>query len=319
MKQDEKRNQQDPGELIRSAGRRPAIPEDDFASIKEATGTAWRQMVAAERSRSSRRRTIYAIAASLIVLLLGGWFWLSGTNPFGSAEIATVQFATGDLTVGDILTEGEDLEPSGLVALRMAGGQSVRIDGGTRLQLLSSSRLQLDLGALYVDSGPSVPAGAVIEVRTPLGIVREIGTQFEIRITGEAESMQVSVREGSVTIEQEAETISAARGEQLTLDREGLIARSTLATDAAHWSWVLDAAPALEIEGRTLGHYLDWVARETGWQIRYADEELERSAETILLHGTIEGMRPDESLGVILEGSGLYYLTEDGAVLIARP
>ena len=85
------------------------------------------------------------------------------------------------------------------------------------------------------------------------------------------------------------------------------------------WLWILEAAPPIEIEGRSLASYLEWVARETGWRIRYADRDLERSAETILLHGTIEGLRPDESLGVILEGSGLYHLTEDGAVLIVRP
>jgi hypothetical protein len=276
-------------------------------------------MVSDERRRRYRRRTFFAIAASLIVVLFGGWLWLSSTNPFGSAEIATVQFATGDFNIGDILSEGENLEPSGPVALRMAGGQSVRIDGGTRLELLTASRLQLDSGAVYIDSGPPATAGAAIEIVTSLGVVREIGTQFEVRIADEAESMQVSVREGSVSISRDSETLSAARGEQLTLDRQGLAARSALAADAAHWSWVLDAAPPLEIEGRTLADYLDWVARETGWQIRYADEDLARSAEKILLHGTIEGLRPDESLGVILEGSGLYYLTADGAVLIARP
>ena len=104
-------------------------------------------------------------------------------------------------------------------------------------------------------------------------------------------------------------------GEKLADDHINI----AVAPDGTEWLWVLEAAPAIDIDGRSLAFYLDWVARETGWQIRYADEALERSAETIVLHGTIEDLRPDESLSVILEGSGLYHLTEDGAILIVRP
>jgi hypothetical protein len=68
-----------------------------------------------------------------------------------------------------------------------------------------------------------------------------------------------------------------------------------------------------------LGTYLDWVARETGWQVRYADEELEQSARTIRLHGTIDGLQPNESIGMILQGSGLDYRNEEGAILVVRP
>ena len=65
--------------------------------------------------------------------------------------------------------------------------------------------------------------------------------------------------------------------------------------------------------------FLDWVGRETGWQLRYADEAIERSVATIRLHGTIEGLRPDESLDVILQGSGLDHRLEDGQILVIRP
>ena len=89
--------------------------------------------------------------------------------------------------------------------------------------------------------------------------------------------------------------------------------------DGPEWLWILEAAPALDIEGRSLASFLDWVSRETGWQVRYADEEIARSAQTISLHGTIEGLRPDESLGMILQGSGLDYRKDDGAVVVVRP
>jgi ferric-dicitrate binding protein FerR (iron transport regulator) len=262
---------------------------------------------------------IYALAACLLLLLLGGWWWLAGDDRAVLGDIANVELSSGDLTVGETLKKGDILEPAGRVAVRMVRGQSVRLDEGSRLLMLSESRLELERGAVYIDSGPSAPAGAATEILTPLGSVTETGTQFEVRLVDESDSVRISVREGGVSITTDEGSHAAVGGEQLTLGRDGSAERSALAPDAQQWFWVLETAPAIEIEGRSLASYLDWVARETGWRIRYADETLQRSAETILLHGTIEGLRPDESLGVVLEGSGLFYLREDGSVLIARP
>ena len=117
----------------------------------------------------------------------------------------------------------------------------------------------------------------------------------------------------------DGERHTTVRGEELTLKRDGSIARAEVEPVGPKWGWVLAAAPSLDIEGRSLGTFLDWVARETGWQVRYADESLEQSARAIRLHGTIEGLRPDESLRIILQGSGLDYRSENGAVVVFRP
>jgi ferric-dicitrate binding protein FerR (iron transport regulator) len=177
----------------------------------------------------------------------------------------------------------------------------------------------LEQGAVYVDSGPSAPADTGLEIVTSFGVVREVGTQFEVRLDGEADTLHVRVREGSVSVRWDGESDAADRGETLTLRRDGSIVRGAVEPDGPEWAWVLAAAPSLDIEGRSLDSFLDWVARENGWQIRYADGALERSAGTIRLHGTIEGLRPDESLQAILEGSGLDHRTEDGVVLVFRP
>ncbi len=309
----------DVGELIRSAGRRPEIPAEDLAAIKEAAATEWRKTVAAERGRRIRARAIYALAASLLIVLLGGWWWRSDRPLTAPMEIATVELSSGAIAVGGGLFEGELLEAIGLVTLRMTGGQSVRLEDGTRLRLISESLLELESGALYVDSDPSAVAGGKLEIDTPFGLVREIGTQYEVRISEETDSLRLSVREGSISIKTNGESHSAARGEQLILNSDGSVARAAVAPDGPEWQWVLEAAPALDIEGLSLSSFLIWISRETGWDVRYADEEIAASAQNISLHGTIEGLRPDESLGVILQGSGLDYRMEDGAVLIVRP
>ena len=64
--------------------------------------------------------------------------------------------------------------------------------------------------------------------------------------------------------------------------------------------------------------FLDWVARETALEVRY-HADIEASAPGIRLHGTIEHLRPDEALAVVLRGSGLDYRIEEGELLVLRP
>jgi hypothetical protein len=349
MKEDEKEpkpgsphEEAEEGNLIRSAGRRPAIPAADLATIKQAARDTWRETVRAKRTRELRLRSAYALAASLVLVILAGWWWLSGEVPPVVEEVATVELLTGrveavreteqgpgepiEIGVGDNLSDGVVLTTAtgadgspGRVAFRTGRGQSVRLDVGTQIRLLSSSRVRLEQGAIYVDSGPSTPEDAGLEIVTSFGTVREVGTQYEVRLDGETDTLQVRVREGSVSVRWDGESDGADRGETLTLRRDGSIVRGAVEPDGPEWGWVLAAAPSLDIEGRSLASFLDWVARESGWEIRYADGAIERSAGTIRLHGTIEGLRPDESLQAILEGSGLDHRTEDGVVLVFRP
>jgi ferric-dicitrate binding protein FerR (iron transport regulator) len=309
----------DIGELMRSAGRRREIPAEDLAAIKGAAKSEWRKTVAAARGRRFRARAICALAACVLIVLLGGWWWLADKPFTVPLEIATVELSSGEIGVGDAFFEGELIEAIGPVAVRMTGGQSVRLEDGTLLRFISGSLLELESGALYVDSDPTVVAGGKLEIGTPFGLVREIGTQYEVRISEETDSLRLSVREGSVSIRTNGESHSAARGEQLTLQSDGTVARATVALDGPVWQWVLEAAPAPEIEGQSLAFFLDWISRETGWEVHYADEEIAASALKISLHGTIEGLRPDESLGIVLQGSGLDYHRDDGAVVIVRP
>ena len=342
--EDEPEVQQTPREddvagLIRRAGRRPEISAEDLAAGRKVARAAWEEAVAGERARRWRRRGFYAIAASLLLVLLAGGWWMVSRPRGHLVVVATVEMSSGPIAAIDVaqdrpleigigaalsngvaLSTGPASEDSPvLLALRMAGGQSVRLHAGTKLRLLSESRLELLRGAVYVDSGPAVSERAELEIVTPLGVVREIGTQYEVHLGEGSETVRVRVREGRVSVSRNGESHDAGRGEELTVDSDGSVARRALRPDAPEWGWALAAAPAMEIEGRTLDAFLDWVARETGREVRYADEALARSAETIRLHGTIEGLRPDESLRMILQGSGLDHRgEEDGSILVVR-
>ncbi|MEE8139166.1 MAG: FecR family protein [Thermoanaerobaculia bacterium] len=331
--------------LLRRAGHRPAVPAEDLARIKEAAHDEWRKLVRTERERREgfRVRGVLALAASLLLALLLGWWWTTERAPAVPDLIATVELVKGairaegpanweregrlDLSVGDVLPIGAELEiaapgdgPSARMALRLTGGQSVRLDVDTKVRLVSSLRLELERGAVYVESGAAPLDGAAVEVLTAFGIVRDVGTQYEVRLgEGGVAGVRVRVREGTVSLRRGSESYPATRGEELTLRRDGSVIRGSVEPYGPEWAWVLAAAPSLDIEGRSLRSFLDWVSRETGWRIRFADEALEQSAADVLLHGTIEDLTPDQSLSVVLPGSGLSYRVQDGTLWVARP
>ena len=105
-------NDNDIGNLIRSAGRRRQIPEDELAALEATARGAWNEMVTAERRRKGRQRAALAIAATLLIAALGAWWW--GTNldvSDGTVEqIATLELSVGWVEADDIeILAGEDL------------------------------------------------------------------------------------------------------------------------------------------------------------------------------------------------------------------
>lgn len=319
-------------ELLSAAGPREPVPVEDLKEIRSAARDSWLEMARRERERSRFRRAVnvLAIAASLVLAITIGW-WLKPDGPVtGPAIVASVELLRGEVHFDGALVEGavelaagtvvettKTIDRSSGVAVRLSAGQSVRVDAGTRVRLVSGSSLELERGALYIDTVEAQMAA--VEISTPHGSVRDLGTQFEVRLgeAGEAE-LTVRVREGGVELDRGAEHHPAVAGEQLDL-LDGTLERSEVAPSSSVWGWILEVTPAMELDGATLAAYLDWVSRETGRELHYASESLAEAAETILVHGSIEGMTPEESLEVVLPGSGLGYEVENGSLVIERP
>ncbi len=206
----------------------------------------------------------------------------------------------------------------GRASLRLAGGVIVRLDVESRLRFASATVLDLERGALYVDTG-SGPHGGPIEVRTPLGTARDIGTRFAVRIVeADQTTLLVRVRDGAVLTQQRGRTYRTQAGQELALRRDGTAERRVIPAYGSEWEWVLAASPGFAIEGRTLREFLDWVSRETGWQIRFADASLADSATKIVLHGSVGELRPDQAPFAVLPGAGLKGEIADGTLVVRR-
>lgn len=220
---------------------------------------------------------------------------------------------------------------AGRASLRLPDGTVLRLDAGSRLRIDSPAALALDRGALYADTGDAGPSGQVasatgpapdaprLVVTTPAGTAHDIGTRFAVRLAEPAGSaLEVRVRDGAVALERDGRRWVAPAGEELVVDADGTPRRRPIDPYGPEWQWVLEAAAGYPIEGRTLGEFLDWVVRETGWRVRWADPALEATARTIVLRGGIGPLRPDQTPAVVLPGAGLEGELAGGTLVIRR-
>jgi ferric-dicitrate binding protein FerR (iron transport regulator) len=187
----------------------------------------------------------------------------------------------------------------GRAAFELADGVSLRVGEATEWQFRGPSRIELTAGTLYVDSGAGA-ASRGVEIATESGVVRDVGTQFEVRAL--SSGLRLRVREGLAELETAAgdRSVSTGAGEQLSIDARGAMQRRPIAADDAEWSWTQALATPPPLDGRSAFEVLTWIARETGKRLEFADAEVELRARSALLHGSSEGFLPLELLDVVI-------------------
>ena len=305
--------------LLSDAGPRAVLPGEDLGVIREAARAEWRRRYGARAARPRVAGWSPLAAAAAIVAAAAGLLWRARTAAPAAApppNVASVE-RTADGSrwqVGTVLPAGTDVttDPAGRLALRMIGGASARLDTGTRLTLASPTSIELAQGAVYVDTAGGEP----IAVRAPAGVVRPIGTQFEVRVADGV--TRVKVREGTVRLEGASETAHAAAGEDLVVAADGKLSRRPIPPFGPEWDWVLASAPVPPIEGMKVRKFLDWIARESGRRVELADAETAALADSVELHGSVAHLTPLDATGVVLASAGLEYRMSDGAIVISR-
>ncbi len=299
--------------LIQRAGRRIEPPDAAYAQV-------WTAASAAFRAKTTRRRDriqwLWAGAAAVLVvavtLVLRWTPPLAGHGELARAErvIGGVEVAAGarwrplaeaqtGLVAGTRIRTLED----GRAALRLADGESLRLDSGTEVMLDAPGRLYFERGTIYVDSGPRPSAGR-IEVVTSVGTARDIGTQFELQVADPV--LRLRVREGSVSIDHGGESLTGIAGEQIQIGGLG-VSRGEIEPDSEAWQWAESIAPTPDMDGRPAAELIAWVARETGRQVRYASATAEQRAASVILHGNIRHLGPLAALEAMLATTDLEF------------
>jgi ferric-dicitrate binding protein FerR (iron transport regulator) len=291
--------------LVRLAGRRPPVPEDAARRVREAVHDEW--MAAIGRRRRTRwigsAAAVAAAAVTIVVLRM---------MP-GSPETQPVPqriVVAGGQTNGAVIYSNDVYDvANGNTASLAWGTATLRLDGGTRVRIASANELTLDRGAVYVDSKQS---GVVIH--TPIGSVRDIGTQFEVRL--DADRMRVRVREGRIDLQHGGATHSAEAGVELDADARGGVTQHSIATRGGDWEWVVRAAPPIHLDGRTLSEVVASVTRDEGLRPVWFDDAAQNAA-SMRLHSDVP-LTPEEALDTALIASGLTSRTDGDRLIIKR-
>ncbi len=313
------------GRLIQLVGSRILVPHDRMERVKPVVYSLWKDRVQIRKKR--KRLLVWSglVAAAIIAFLVVSIRLLTQQEPIVHQNtIAVLERVVGSVRLqngrqiqqGIALVPGEDIytEQSGYAGLHLSSGTSVRMSSSTRLRFLSKNRILLQEGKIYVDSGEhNVADGNGIVIQTNLGVVQELGTQFEV---SKGNNLRVRVRQGHVEMIHHNQKEIASVGIELTSSKESIIRRTT-SIYGTDWEWILKVSPAFHLDGSTLSEYLNWVSRETGWRIWYAEEQLAKTAPKIVLHGSTGNLHADKTPAVVLPACGLQYRFSDGLLIIS--
>ena len=235
-------NDEDIQRVLKAAGMRERAPADVEREMREHLRQEWREIVA-ERRSLRLRWSGFAIAAGILVAAFG--FWLAGLQPGAPVgPVATVAVALNDVRVksgwlqswqpavaGQTLAAGESLKTGAhaRAAISMPGIASARLDHDTLIRLASPDLLIIERGALYVDAGVELPGDSQLAVETPSGVVRHVGTQYEVRLEGS--DVRLRVREGRIEWRSNSGNFERGQaGEQLVIAADGAVRRRASVT-----------------------------------------------------------------------------------------
>src|SRR5262245_57958533 len=194
--------------LVRMAGSRAVGDAEGIRRVRDAVHDAWQESIL--RRARLRRRTLGAVvlataATVVVVVALARRPAPPTPAPAPTQAAARLTAATGPigrlddsraaLRVGDAAMVGAAFETGSgaLAAFALTGGGELRMNEGTVVSFAGVREIKVDRGAIYLDSGPT--SGSLV-VRTPVGVVRDLGTRFEIGLVDG--SWRVRVRDGLV-------------------------------------------------------------------------------------------------------------------------
>jgi ferric-dicitrate binding protein FerR (iron transport regulator) len=317
---------------LRASGRRPQPSAAGTARAYAQAQQEWQRVVSSSLRRQRARRAGWA--AGLLAASIAGAAIIFGVHRTVQApeRLAIVLRIQGNASVtapGSTMTAlldaasvaaGSTLEtaPDGRVALQLTGGESLRLDRGTRLAVIDATSMRLERGRIYVDSG-SHAGRRSIRIRTPLALLTDVGTQFQTEWREGV--LRLRVREGTVSVGEsglapKAGTIVAGQVMSLHQDRTRSLERADGFGPA--WAWIADIAPGPGGDEHRLEPILQWICRELGCRLHYADARTRELVSAVMLDGSLEGLSPEQAFEVVQRITKFRYRMEAGELNVGR-
>lgn len=314
--------------ILKFAGRREPVNHERATRVEKAVDRRWRAMLDRRRLLRRRRDMAWAgaaVAAAAAVMALIAWLPRFGIEAPKVATVVNVLGAPSAGTRGRPLTalsRGVELDAGSTIethrgeaaALVLRSGHSLRLAADTRIRI-ETDALILDGGSVYLDAGSNHHA-IPIDVRSAIATVRENGTQYLVSLADN--TLEVSVREGSVAVLRGPDVETARAGEMLQLQPTGRPQRFSIPTYGERWDWVTELVSAPVLDGLKLSEFLDWLAREQGWRLDYESPDVAQDAAAVELHGSVEGLSGEEALAAVMTSTGWRYHLQDGRLRIGE-
>ncbi len=314
----------DIGRLLKFAGAREPVPDERLQRAQKKVRAHWQQVVADQQPlKPSQRFNIIAVAASFVLVVATALVLWNHYHVPAIELLASVERVLGEIEIRDEVAHKNTTiiantpivtDDNSRIALRMSGGQSLRIDTSSHVILHSPNHISLEAGAIYIDTAFAETEEPIL-VSTPLGTAQDIGTQFQIRVIGML--MVVGVRTGLVEVSQPGgQSHSINRGHFVKLDASGKSGQYPIQPDDPSWAWIETVAPEFDIQGASLEQYLRWYAHERGVNLVWADAASEASAGAALLAGSIADASLDEGLMLVKQVAPFEHRLSSGTLWV---
>jgi len=328
--------------LMKLAGERPEIPlsvesrvyhqvqqewkrttvEPSAEKVYEKVHKTWRRE--SLRGRVLRWLVPAGVAASAAVALtITAMMIVSQPEPPVAQVAGTISRVVGadslksehpegsSVHAGEIISTG----PGEGVSLLLARNESLRIDENTELRIDAADQFSLLGGRVYADTGQFVYREGGLKIETEFGLVTDVGTQFSVAMRDD--TLDVAVREGRVDVQNDSDRYAARMGERLTLTQGEGGTIAVLDTHDDYWDWVAELTPAFDMTNKSLLDFLKWAARETGRDLQFESDESRMFAMRTDVHGSVDGLTPEEALEAILATTSVRYQLADDKIVIA--
>ncbi len=305
--------EQDLEALLGGVAPRPEPPEDVRERVFAAAHSEWR------RYKRRRWRVPVGIAAAALLALSAALLVVERTPADVRVRVADTSglWVAGTLhdRQGEALTLAPDtvLEADGNSRLVTDAGVEVRLRAGTRITWVEPATVALASGSIYVDTG----GHSHLRVRTPLGVVTDVGTTFMVTLQGE--DMEVAMRQGRTAIDTAHGTYTARagghRGDVVTVGPARIRVHRELAS-AERWQWIQSVHPGYT--QRQVLPLLQAIAQDLGLGLEFASPEVRAAAEHGRLEGgDLTGLDPKQALKMVLDMNGFARRqTSDGTLVI---
>jgi hypothetical protein len=232
----------------------------------------------------------------------------------GTLEVAGRFFGHRTVAGGNAIRVGDTFTARGAALILLTRGGTLRVAEGSVIGVAAAFQLQLERGTLYVDKPVGLPTAARLRVATRAGLVEHVGTEFEV--FSDDQIVRIRVREGEVRFSSAIGVQVAVAGTQLVATSDGQVTRQAIPTYGRDWQWTVALAPEFAVEGRSLEDYLQWISRELGRPVVFADARARESAQRTILHGAIHSPATLDALDEVLSSTSLTYELADGVIRV---